>query len=210
MALEDTKRIYGTGITIAAPYLWQVDQWVSLYAAREASGPQEDDFVLLAGDDEEFLGTFKVVSVGTETDGPLVGDDFIEIDRTENFSDRVEVRWVRHAEPETSPSVTSGGGRELAQTYVRGRLYHEVPEQVGITIPWGSSPNPLLGVGDLTLPDEPSQILFSTSPLDVLDVILLISIAPSVSIARRASLYCLSTYGGSEFHGMQDSCCILL
>ena len=165
-ARKDTKRIYGTSLTAAGPYLWAVDQWVSIYGVRRGSvDALEDNLLIQPGEEEAFLGTFKVVSVGIETSGPMLGLSYVEINRTDVFPDTVQVHWVRHAAPAVTPADTSGGGKELAQSFVRGRLYKESSERATISIPWSLIQNPLLGVADIAAPGEPEQAHLDIDPL---------------------------------------------
>ncbi len=146
VGVATTKRIFGTGFSG-----FGTNQWISVYAARNNS-------ILTAGDDTAFVGTYRIVSAGTQVGGPRNGYTYIEIDRSTVFTEDVELRWVRHSEPETTPSDTSGGGKELATRYVRGRMYEEVPNRATITIPWSASPNPILSTSE-------NQIDLSVSPV---------------------------------------------
>lgn len=136
--LPGTKRLYGSGLN-----QFQVGDWITLYAAQSAA-------ILTAGDDTAIIGTYRVTAVGSEADvvpfwAPV--DDYIEVDRTLNFpsEDSVSVRWLRHAEPETEPANTSGGGKEISEQYVRFRAYAAVPKKIEITaIPWLAAEHPLL------------------------------------------------------------------
>jgi len=139
VAVKDSKKIYGSGLSTG---VFSIDDYISLYASHEAGVAASDDAILTSGDDEAFLGTFQVTSVGTETDGPRTGEEFLELNRSQNFPSTAEVRWIRHSEPETSPSNTSGGGKQLAQNYIRGRMYSEVSEKATVTIPWLSASEP--------------------------------------------------------------------
>lgn len=166
VARSGTKRIYGSSLTAAGPYLWAVDQWVTIYGARRGSVELlEDDLLIQAGEDTAYLGTFKVVSVSTETAGPMIGLPYVEINRTDAFPDNAQVHWVRHAAPAVTPADTSGGGKELSQSFVRGRFYAESSERAIISIPWFLVQNPLLGVADLVSPAEPEQVHLDIDPL---------------------------------------------
>jgi hypothetical protein len=141
-----TKRIYGDGLAS-----FSADQWVTIFAAQNPD-------IISDGDDTAYVGTYKVVSAGTEVGGPRDGYLYAELDRSDNFPDDAEVRWIRHAEPETTPADTSGGGKELSTSYVRGRTYAEVATQAIITIPWSASDNPILATSE-------DQIDLSVSPV---------------------------------------------
>lgn len=166
VARSGTKRIYGSSLTASGPYLWAVDQWVTIYGARGGAVVLlEDDPLIQAGEDAAYLGTFKVVSVGVEAAGLMVGLPYVEINRTDVFPADAQVHWVRHAIPAVTPADTVGGGKELAQSFVRGRLYRESSERATISIPWSLPQNPLLGVDDVIAPAEPEQAHLSIDPL---------------------------------------------
>lgn len=159
VALAGTKRLASDGFVSG----WAANQWISIFGVTDGV-PGED--VIAAGEDEKYLGTFQVVTLGTISGGSRDSEPFIEINRSEDFSDEVAVRWVRHTGPTTTPAATSGGGKELSSIFVRGRMYREVAEQEVITIPWAASPNsPLEGVDD-TSPADPTQITMSASPVN--------------------------------------------
>lgn len=138
-----TKRLYGSGLT-----LFQVDDWVTLYAVKGGT-------VLADGDDTAVIGTYQVTAVGADqAAAPFWAsvDDFIEVDRTDNFpsGQPLAVRWVRHSEPETEPSNTSGGGKEISDQFVRFRTYSAVPKKLDVvSIPWATaSIHPLLDTSE--------------------------------------------------------------
>lgn len=147
VAVIDTKRIYGTGFSG-----FTANQWVSIYAARSTN-------ILSTGDDVEFVGTYKVITAGTQIGGSRDGYLYIEIDRSVNFPETAEVRWIRHTIPDLLPSETSGGGKTLSSDYVRGRLYDELALEASITIPWSASVNPILSSSE-------EQVEFSTDIVD--------------------------------------------
>jgi hypothetical protein len=146
VGVAGTKRVFGTGLTGFVP-----NQWVSIYAAQNPT-------IITSGEDISLVGTYRIVAAGTQVGGPRNGYTYFELDRSTNFAEDVELRWVRHSEPEVTPSDTSGGGKELATRYVRGRLYDEVPSRAVITIPWAASPNPILATSE-------NQIDLSVSPV---------------------------------------------
>jgi hypothetical protein len=129
-AVPGTKRLYlDPGIS------FETNQWVMVYAARSAS-------VLSAGNDEAYLGTFKITAFGETGDNPHWHEDlssWIELDRTENFpaGELVNVRWLRTLAPSSTPANTTLGGREISDQFVRIRLYEAVSEQFDVLeIPW--------------------------------------------------------------------------
>lgn len=155
VGVSGTKKIYGTGLAS-----FSVGNSISIYAAN-------NDTILSEGEDEAYLGTFSIVAAGTESGGPRDSFDFVELDRSANFPADVELRWLGHAIPSVTPSNTSGGGKELATSYVRGRLYGEVSEEATITIPWlTASVSPILGVDDTA---DPEQVELSVSPVSGLE-----------------------------------------
>lgn len=147
VAEAGTKKLYGNGFSGFA-----ANQWVSLYAANSPS-------ILAAGDDTAYLGTFKIVTPGTQIGGARNGYAFIELDRSANFALETEIRWVRHSAPEVAPSETSSGGKTLATKYIRGRTYDETSARAIITIPWTAGVNPIL-------PASQEQIDMSVSPVN--------------------------------------------
>jgi len=137
LASSGTKRLIADVFSSG----WSIDQWVSVFAANDGTPGAA---ILSDGEDESYLGTFKVVAVGTISGGPRDSEPFIELDREVDFAADANVRWVRHAAPTQTPATTTDGGKELASTFVRGRMYREVPEQRTISIPWGTaSVNPI-------------------------------------------------------------------
>jgi hypothetical protein len=138
MVQPGTKRLYlDPAITFAA------DQWVMVYAAQSPG-------VLTDGDDEPYLGVFKVTSTGTGDDPRWKStlSSWIELDRSENFpaGEYVHVRWFRILAPSATPANTTLGGREISDQFVRARLYASVPEQCTVQeIPWS----------DVSPPDSP-------------------------------------------------------
>jgi hypothetical protein len=153
LALEGTKKIYGSGLSG-----FLADQWVSVYAARSPS-------IIAAGEDEEYLGTFRVVSAGAEVGGPRDGLAYVEIDRSDDFPSTAEVRWVRlNEDPSITPSDTSGGGKDLSLNYVRGRMYKEVSQELYVGIPWSALVNPI----DSSSEEQIEFRDFSGSPVDII------------------------------------------
>lgn len=146
VAVAGTKRIFGTGTPALAS-----NQWISIYAANSSS-------ILTAGEDAEYVGTYKIVAPGTQVGGSRDSYSYVELDRSANFSSEAEVRWVRHTAPDVVPSDTTNGGKTLATKYVRGRLYDEAPQQSTITIPWSAGVNPILSSSE-------DQIDMSISPV---------------------------------------------
>lgn len=136
--LRGTKRIYGTGLNQV-----EVGDYITLYAAYS-------DSIIAAGDDEAVIGTYEVTAVGTDTaSAPFWSPNgtFVELSRTENFTsdEHIDVRWLRHAEPEVSPADTTGGGKEISDQFVRCRIYEAVSRNLEVVgIPWAESPHPLL------------------------------------------------------------------
>lgn len=146
LAVSGTKRLFGVGFIG-----FTANQWISVYAANSAA-------IITAGEDAAYVGTYKVVAPGTQVGGPRNGLPYIEIDRSTNFSEDVELRWVRHSAPDVTPSDTTGGGKSLSTKYVRGRMYDEVTVQSTITIPWSAGTNPILSSSE-------DQIDLSVSPV---------------------------------------------
>lgn len=146
VAASGTKRLFGTGFAG-----FTANQWISVYAANNPT-------VLSQGDDSEYVGTYKVVSAGSQVGGPRDGYLYIEIDRAANFTDETEIRWLRHTVPDVTPSDTTGGGKTLSSDYIRGRLYDTATIDANITIPWGAGVNPIL-------PTSEEQISMSVSPI---------------------------------------------
>jgi hypothetical protein len=109
---------------------------VSIHAARSST-------IISDGEDEAYLGTFKILSRGVEASGIRAGIEYAELNRTENFPAEAEVRWVNHPAPENTPSPTTGGGSELSSNYVRFRMYKEVQNSRDLTIPWDNVDNPI-------------------------------------------------------------------
>lgn len=139
--LPGTKKVFGSAMED-----FLVDDWVTLYAARH-------DTVLEAGEDVAFIGTFKVTAIGTGgATGWGTSQNFIELDRTADFpgSDAVEVRWIRHEEPDTEPANTEDGGKEISDQFVRFRMYASVSKKIDVdNIPWAAATvHPLLDDSD--------------------------------------------------------------
>lgn len=141
--LPNTKRLYGSGLG-----QFQVNDWITLYAARGGS-------LLNDGEDVAIIGTYLVTAVGN--DQPTAAfwagvDSFVEVDRTANFpgGDIVYARWLRHEEPDTEPSNTSNGGKEISDQFVRFRAYDSVSRKLKIVdIPWTAAAiHPLLDTSD--------------------------------------------------------------
>lgn len=131
VAMAGTKKIYGDDLSNLS-----INGWVSVYAAYS-------DGIISAGEDESYLGTFQVLAQGVETTGARAGLEYAELDRSDNFAADAEVRWVGHAAPETTPTATTGGGKDLSSNYVRFRMYAEVPSSRDIIIPWDDGDNPI-------------------------------------------------------------------
>ena len=104
-----------------------VGQYISIYAATNAA-------ILTAGEDVEYLGTYKVLSTDLFS---------ATLDRTTNFPANAAVLWIAHEAPAILPSATSGGGTELTTQFVRVRHYSKVKETQVISIDWSAVPNPL-------------------------------------------------------------------
>ncbi len=147
VTLAGTKRIYGSGLDI-----FSLDDYLTVFAAQGTTIATIVDDVLNLGDDAPYLGTFKVVALGVETEGEQTGQNFVELDRSENFpaSTRSQVRWVRLPEaPDTTPANTSGGGKEISSQFVRFRLYDNVSKRRTIeAIPWSAGTHPLLATSE--------------------------------------------------------------
>jgi hypothetical protein len=139
--LPGTKRIYGSGLNQVA-----AGDYITLYAAYSGT------VLVTEADDAPILGTYEVTAVGSDVDAaPYWGSagTFVELSRAEDFptygDERVEVRWLRHAEPETDPADTTGGGKEISDQFVRFRLYEAVSRNLDvIALPWSETPHPLL------------------------------------------------------------------
>jgi hypothetical protein len=168
VAVAGTKRIVSTAFASG----WSINDWISVYGV-ESPTPEgyndvtSGDDVISAGEDTAYLGTFQVVSLDTISGGPRDGEAYAEINRSANFDNGLNLRFVRHSAPETSPADTTGGGKELSSSYVRGRMYREVSEQATISIPWAASPaSPIEGVDDVNPGTDPSQIQLSQDPTE--------------------------------------------
>ncbi len=128
--IPGTKRLYGSGFGA-----FIVNDWITLYAAKGGT-------ILSDGDDSAIIGTYKVLSSGVDqATAPFWTpfDTYIEIDRTANFpsGDYIEVRWIRHGEPDVTPLDTTNGGKEISDKFVRFRLYNSVSKILTISdIPW--------------------------------------------------------------------------
>lgn len=141
--LPGSKRLYGSGLS-----QFQVNDWVTIYAANGGT-------ILADGDDSAVIGTYLVTSIGTDkVAAPFWADvdNFIEVDRTVNFptGNPIYIRWLRHAEPDTEPSNTSNGGKEISDQFVRFRTYDSVSRKLRIVdIPWTTAAiHPLLDTSD--------------------------------------------------------------
>lgn len=136
--LPGTKRIYGSGLNQV-----QAGDYITIYAVYGTN-------IITTGNDEAIIGSYEVAAVGTDiTAAPFWGSPgvFVELSRAQNFpsGEPIEVRWVRHGEPETAPADTSGGGKEISDQFVRFRLYEAVSRETEvINIPWSENPHPLL------------------------------------------------------------------
>ena len=143
-ALHNTKRIYGSGLSV-----FSVGDWVTIYAASQGG-------LFSDGQDAPYLGTFQVISIGADFVSQWsTYANWIELDRSSSFPAGVDVtvRWVRHgsAAPVSAPADTSGGGKEISDQFVRFRMYESVSEQRTVAaIPWISGSNsPLLSSSQL-------------------------------------------------------------
>lgn len=141
--LPGSKRLYGSGLS-----QFQVNDWITLYAAKGGT-------ILSDGDDSAVIGTYLVTSIGNDqAAAPFWSgvDNFIELDRTANFptGNPISVRWLRHEEPDTEPSNTSNGGKEISDQFVRFRTYDAVSRKLRIVgIPWTAAAiHPLLDTSD--------------------------------------------------------------
>lgn len=141
--LPSTKRLYGSGLS-----QFQVNDWITLYAVKDGT-------VLSDEDDTAVIGTYLVTAIGDdEVAAPFWhgSTTFVELDRTANFpsGSPLSVRWLRHKEPETIPSNTSSGGKEISDQFVRFRAYADAPKKLTvISIPWTTaSIHPLLQTSD--------------------------------------------------------------
>lgn len=141
-----TKRVFGTGFSG-----FTTNQWISVYAANNPA-------IISQGDDTSYVGTYKVISTGTQSGGIRDGLFFIELDRSVNFADETEIRWIKHSIPDVLPSDTSNGGKTQSSSYIRGRLYDEAVFQAIITIPWAASVNPIISSSE-------EQISLSVTPI---------------------------------------------
>lgn len=118
-----TQRLLDSNI----PAIVSIDQYISIYAATNTA-------ILTAGDDIEYLGTYKILSLGT---------GFAELDRTANFPANANVLWVPHEAPSIVPVPTSSGGTELTTQYIRFRHYSKTRERQVVSIDWTAVPNPI-------------------------------------------------------------------
>lgn len=137
--LPGTSRIYGSGLNQIA-----AGDYITLYAAYSAS-------ILSVGEDEPVIGTYEVTAVGTDiVSAPFWGTagTFVELSRLEDFAsgdEYTEVRWLRHAEPDTDTADTADGGKEITDQFVRFRIYEAVSRDLEVvSVPWSESPHPLL------------------------------------------------------------------
>ncbi len=137
-----TKKVYGSDLSS-----FLVNDWVTLYAAKS-------DAIITAGEDEAVIGTYKVTAVGTDTLAPgwASYQNYIELDRTSDFpaGDPIEVRWLRHGEPDSEPANTSDGGKEISDQFVRFRMYSSVSKTLTVSsIPWATATiHPLLSTSE--------------------------------------------------------------
>lgn len=141
--LSGTKRIYGSGLS-----QFLVNDWVTLYAANNAT-------ILANGDDSDIIGTYQVTAAGSDQAAAPFWSGvatYIELDRTDNFpaGDPVYVRWLRHEAPDTTPSNTSNGGKNISDQFVRFRTYDSVSRKITVaSIPWDTATtHPLLDTSD--------------------------------------------------------------
>lgn len=142
--LPGSKRIYGTGLSQVS-----VGDWITIYAAKGGT-------VLQDGDDTAVIGTYLVTATGSDNDGTApfwAGfDDYVALDRTANFpsGSSISVRWIRHEEPDTDPTNTSGGGKTISDQFVRFRTYDATSKKLDIiSIPWATaSIHPLLATSE--------------------------------------------------------------
>ncbi len=114
-------------VDVNIPAIVSIDQYVSIYAATNTT-------ILTNGEDTDYLGTYKVLSIGL---------DFVTLDRTTNFPANANVLWVAHEAPSIIPVPTSNGGTELTIQFVRARHYSKTKESQIISIDWAAVPNPL-------------------------------------------------------------------
>lgn len=114
-------------LDVNIPAIVSIDQYISIYAATNTT-------ILTNGEDVEYLGTYKILSLGL---------GFAVLDRTTNFPANANILWIAHEAPAITPAVTSGGGTELSTQFVRVRHYSKTKETQVISIDWTASPNPL-------------------------------------------------------------------
>lgn len=141
--LPNTKRIYGSGLNQVL-----ANDWITIYAANETT-------ILTNGDDSAVIGTYLVTAVGSDASvAPFwTGfSNFVELDRTANFptGNPISIRWIRHEQPDTIPSNTSNGGKNISDQFVRFRTYDSVSKKLTILdIPWATAAiHPLLDTSD--------------------------------------------------------------
>ncbi len=106
------------------------ESWLMVYAA-------DSNTIQTAGDDVEFLGVYKVTGSGA---------GFAVVDRTVNWPSNANIFWIRVPKPATAPAATSGGGTQITNQFVRGRMYSGVTQKRTISINWGATPNPLISI----------------------------------------------------------------
>ncbi len=154
--LPGTNKVYSSDFDFD---LEEGDVWITLYAAQNADLLENDP------DDTAIIGTYKVLDTGDDG-AAYYGEQelWIELDRTDEFpaDDPIEVRWVvLSTEPDTEPSNTDDGGREITDHYVRVRLYQSVSETLEVeSIPWAA------GASHPLLEDSDSQLTLESEVID--------------------------------------------
>lgn len=152
--VPSTKKLYGSDLGS-----FIIGDWITLYAVKGGT-------VLADGDDSAIIGTYKVLSIGSDNiDAPYWSpiSTFIEIDRSAAFpsGDYIEVRWIRHGTPDVEPLNTTAGGKEISDQFVRFRLYNSVSKTLNIiNIPWAAaSVHPLLNTSEQQITLESPGII---------------------------------------------------
>jgi hypothetical protein len=141
LVLPGTKKLFGSGLSGA-----KATDWITIYAAQSPAL-----LAALVPNDATYLGTYRILSVGTDPHFTLATDYFVELERSADFpEDLVFVRWVLHAVPSTEPLPTSDGGTEISDQFARFRLYDSISKTLKVTsFPWSpDESHPLLDTSE--------------------------------------------------------------
>lgn len=135
VALGGTNRIHSTSLVSVV-----AGQYITVYAASNPNAG-DDDSIISDGQDEAYLGTFLASgSAAVETTGEQTGQYYVDLERSATFpvDVRAALRYVVHTgTPETEPSNTSDGGKEISDQFVRFRLYDNViRKRTVVGSPW--------------------------------------------------------------------------